>query len=79
MQTIEPFRRFAFQMPVRAAVCAFSQNDVSAFLPFRYQLRDHFDRVLQVNVDRNNRVAGGMLKTSESAGSLPKLRVKTAA
>lgn len=66
MKFIEPLSRFTLQPAVSGAVRAFSQNHICTGLPFLYQVRNNFDRVLQINVNRDNCLPGSMVQTCET-------------
>ncbi len=52
----------AFQITVTVAISAFGEHHVSALLPLGNQPRDDADRILQVHVHGDHRIAGGVFQ-----------------
>jgi hypothetical protein len=55
----------AFQVTVGGAIPAFGEHHISTFLPFANQPRDDADRVLQIDIHGNHRIAGGIFQAGE--------------
>ena len=68
MEVIKPLGCFTFDMPIGAAIFPFSQNHIGTRLPAFNQLMDNGDGILQININRDNRVTGGMLQSGKQRG-----------